>query len=440
MSAEIIVIGAGQGGLSAAAHLAQHGYSVSVYERGKRGEISYPWKDVLSRSIFPAVGMVTPPEDQFTPEPAWTFIPPSEKDTVTIPEDPSTGNVSMNRRALSEHLIKIAEDCGAKLFFESHVTELTFDGDAVTGIVVNGEKVSADLVIDASGLLTPFRGAIPEKFGLQAMPAKDDVMNAWRGAFKRREGSPEPEFKNRLFLRPVGLNGIAWCVLENKDTVDVLIGQIGGMTVEDRDRILAYIREQCEIMPDEDAYEGRYASICVRYAMPVLVADGYALVGDSSCLTMPIIGSGIDYAVLEGYYLADMIVKGEIKTFDAQSLWKYNVEVIKKFGSETIGLDIMKRSILTLPESQINDVFATHVLTGELLFDVMRGSVAAAFKPKTVCAAIKNLKTLMPVAKFMMPSLSAAGKAKKVAKRIPKKYDIEKIFAWKDEYNSFFKK
>ena len=439
MSYQIVVIGAGQGGLTAAAHLAQNGHSVSVYERGVRGEISYPWKDVFTRTIFPTVGMIEPPADSFSPEPAWTFIPPSLCDTVTIPENEATGNVSMNRRALSEHLISVAESCGAKIYFNSHVTELLFDGDAVCGIVVNGEKVSADLVIDASGLLSPFRGQIPSKFGLQAMPANDDVMSAWRGEFRRRPGSADPEHKNHLFLRPAGLNGIAWCVLEKDDMVDVLIGQIGGMTVEERDSILDYLRKQCEILPDEEPETGRYASICVRYAMPVLVADGYALVGDSSCLTMPIIGSGIDYAILEGYYLADMIVKGEISAFDAASLWKYNVEIIKKFGSETIGLDIMKRAILTLPESQINDVFKTHVLTGELLFDVMRGSVAAALKPKTVGAALKNLKTLLPVGKFMMPSLTAATKAKKVAKRIPKKYDAEKIAAWKDQYNGFFK-
>ncbi len=438
MNKRIVIIGAGQGGLTAAAHLAKNGYDVALYERGKRGGISYPWTDVLSKKIFHEAGLDQPPVEQFTAEPAWTFIPPSEKDYIVIPENPASGNVSMNRQALSEHLIRCAERAGAKLFFNSPVSDLLFDGDRVCGIVVSGEKVYADLVIDSSGLLSPFRGKVPDKFGLEAMPRKDGVMSAWRGRFKRKAGSPDPEHKNRLFLRPRGLNGIVWCVLDEDDTVDVLIGQIGGLTVEERDKFLCYLREKCEIMPSEDPFQGRYANICVRYAMPVLVADGYALVGDSSCLTMPIIGCGIDYAVKEGFCLADMIVRGEINSFDANSLWKYNQKIIHDFGSETIGLDILKRALLSAPEKLINGVFGTHIITGELLFDVMRGSTAGALKPKVVFSVLKNLKTILPVVKFLLPALKASGKAKKVAKRIPLLYDSDKITAWKDRYNGFF--
>lgn len=439
MSKKIVVIGAGHGGLCAAALLAKNGYDVSVYEKGKRGEISYPWKDTLVRGVFSEVGLKEPPKETHCPEPSWTFIPPSGKDEITIPENPQTGNISMDRRTLAEHLISVAEESGAKLYFESAVSDLQFSGDAVCGIIMGEEKISADLVIDASGLLSPFRGKIPQKFGLQVMPDKDGVMVAWRGRFRRKEGSSDPENKNRLFLRPKNLNGICWCVLDDDDTVDVLIGQIGGLGKEERDDMLAYIREQCEIMPDEEPFEGRYASICVRYAMPVLVADGYVLVGDSSCLTMPIIGCGITYAIQEGALLADLITKGEIKDFDAKSLWKYNVGVIKKYGSVTIGLDVLKRAILTVPEKMINDVFATHIFTGELMFGVIRGSFAAAFKPKTLATILKNLKTLIPVVKFLLPSLKNSGKAKKVAKRIPQKYGLTKIFGWKDKYDGFFK-
>ena len=77
MDKKIVVIGAGHGGLVAAALLAKNGYSVSVYERGRRGEISYPWKDVLLKSDFSQAGLDAPSEDKYSPEPAWTFIPPS---------------------------------------------------------------------------------------------------------------------------------------------------------------------------------------------------------------------------------------------------------------------------------------------------------------------------------------------------------------------------
>ncbi|MBQ1553627.1 MAG: NAD(P)-binding protein, partial [Clostridia bacterium] len=65
--AEIIIAGAGHGGLTAAYNFARNGYSVTVYEKKQRSELGYGWKDSMSPSAFNFCGMPMPEKKVFTP-------------------------------------------------------------------------------------------------------------------------------------------------------------------------------------------------------------------------------------------------------------------------------------------------------------------------------------------------------------------------------------
>lgn len=56
--------------------------------------------------------------------------------------------------------------------------------DVVVGICAEGKEQFFDLVIDASGMRSPFRAQVPNKFEIQSKPGKDDVMYGYR-AFSR---------------------------------------------------------------------------------------------------------------------------------------------------------------------------------------------------------------------------------------------------------------
>ena len=63
MSVKIIVAGAGHGGIAAAAILAQNGYDVTVYERGKEGTLGYDWTDIFAPGALKIAGIGMPPEE-----------------------------------------------------------------------------------------------------------------------------------------------------------------------------------------------------------------------------------------------------------------------------------------------------------------------------------------------------------------------------------------
>ena len=55
--AKIAVVGMGQGGMVAAIRLAKQGHDVTVFEKSKRGEVSYDWRDDIRADVFEAVGI-----------------------------------------------------------------------------------------------------------------------------------------------------------------------------------------------------------------------------------------------------------------------------------------------------------------------------------------------------------------------------------------------
>ena len=56
---KIIVAGAGHGGLTAAALLAQSGYDVTVYEKNAREDMGYDWHDVFDVPSLVEAGLET---------------------------------------------------------------------------------------------------------------------------------------------------------------------------------------------------------------------------------------------------------------------------------------------------------------------------------------------------------------------------------------------
>ena len=52
----ILVAGAGHGGLSAAAILAKNGYNVTVLEKSRREDIGHDWHDAMDIPAFITVG------------------------------------------------------------------------------------------------------------------------------------------------------------------------------------------------------------------------------------------------------------------------------------------------------------------------------------------------------------------------------------------------
>ncbi|MBR2057205.1 MAG: hypothetical protein IJ978_06060, partial [Clostridia bacterium] len=165
-----------------------------------------------------------------------------------------------------------------------------------------------------------------------------------------------------------------------------------------------------------------------------MVADGYVAIGDSAFMTIPLLGSGIASSLWAGDILYRTVKanmdKGVKDLFDKKHLWAYQVGVYEKFGAKHLGVDVLKRWLLTQSNEMVDWLFESKVLSNTDLQKVASGNLVtitpAAAIEKVMGVGLKNLPILLKMNTMVMKS----HKGERIGKRIPKKYDERKVSAW----------
>lgn len=424
---KIVIIGAGHGGMQAAKVLAAGGNDVTVYEKSTIDKLSRDRWDTIESAVFPDLDIPLP-EGSFKDN-ACAFTGPFSKKALVLDLPPEKRDWTVDRRVFAPQLVKAAEEKGAKFIFETEVEKLIFDNTSVKGIVVNGEEIKADLVIDASGVYSPFRASLPSRFGIDKQPDDDDVFFTWDAFFEHAEGVELPENYNFLMhLKYMGEKCISWCVPEFEDKFAAFIGKAGGMTKEEFDRLYAQLREDYPWLGTKMLRGGDFANIPIRYPLSKLFAPGYVAVGDSAFMPIPLLGCGVGNSLRAGQMLGDAIVKADSVSVDA--LWDYQVMYYKKIGAVSCLIDWIKRAVLVCDTDELKLLFESDIITNEELSGILNGKISLVSAGELVA----RLKKAYKVKGLFGDLLSAAVKgvsAMAVGLSIPKKYDPLKAAQWK---------
>lgn len=435
MSAKIAVIGLGQGGAVAAYRLLKAGFEVVVFEKSAKGMTSYDWKDDIRADIFEICDIPMPPMRCYEQKRKWLFISPDGQHSLPVPPLPPMEEISVDRRGLCDHFASLIMGAGGEIKFETSVNELILENGVVTGLRTDEGEQKFDLVIDASGMRSPFRAQIPKEFAVLAEPDKRGVLHGYRAFFHRNAGAQtlEEGVDCSMSLKHMGKEGISWANLVDDDKVDVLVGRLGELSDEDIAEALADLRKLHPIL-SEDMYFGQRVSICLRASAPVAVANGYVAVGDSAFQTMPLMGSGIESSMKAGKMLADRII--ESNDLSAASLWEYQKTWMKSLGADFAFIDALKRFALAIDPKLIDWVFASGLIQKSDL--ALVSTDTSKDKAKLPAKSIfKKIGLLLGKPSLTFPAIAAllrALKAKRVARSIPKNYNLKKIAKWAKKY------
>ncbi len=443
MGKKIIVAGGGHGGIAAGAILARNGYDVTVYEKNKREDMGYDWTDIFDRKGLFAVGMGMPDEDKYKLKNDMTFYSPSMKTPLRqhVPEDQL--EIQMERKEIYNHIISYAETCGVKFEYENPVLYPIMLGNRVAGIKTEKDGVIyADLVIDAAGLNSPVRMNLPEYLGIQNNISDFEQFYVYRGFYnKAAETTDEDNFKVCLFHQ--NHLGIYW-VADEENHTDVLIGRFTPIDLNDVEEALTYLRSFNPSLGTELVRGGQFVNICVRQPLGVMVADGYAAIGDSAFMPVPIIGSGIANCLKAAEILAYTIINDKTDSFSADVLWKYQRGFYKKLGNGLAPLACVKLMLTRLSGDDLDYIFDNGILTADDMTigadDTSLVSLFSGIKMDDIKTKLTGVYKNPVVMKKVLRMIKEIGAASAVVSAMPKVYNPKAVNAWVKQYNACFKR
>ncbi len=428
MGRKIIVAGAGHGGLIAGAALAEKGYDVTVYERHIKDELGYDWEDSVERKIFSECSLPEPDESEYRFSGPMKFYNPNLKTPLTV-NPVGEGSVMIERKYIYKVLLENAEKKGVRFVFNTEILAPVMDGLRVVGIHTSDGDVFGDLVIDAAGINSPLRKNLPVCCNVDRDYGYGECFFAYRAYFDKLPAE-EPDVKYEVFLIPGGEKGISW-VITGENSVDVLIGRMAPLSKTELEAELETMRRFSPQIGKNLLRGGEICQIPVRRPLSVMVCDGYAAVGDSAYMTLPMTGSGICASMRAGKLLAEAVLEDKNDEFSAKTLWEYNKKYILHLGMNFAAIDILKNILLCTKVDGVNFLFDKQIIT-EKDMSFGKGAGGSVSFSDIASRAIRGVGNL-PVLLRTAGALSKGDNAKKVYRQMPAEYDEAAVLKWKDD-------
>ena len=436
---EIIVAGGGNGGIVAAVKLARAGHHVTLFEAKENGHVGLAQTDAFDGDTF-RYADIEPSPDFKRGSNVITFFPEDRNlQPLTIPalDEPS---FIVDRRDLAKYMFSLAEEAGVEIRYSTTVKAPIILGNRVAGIVTDKGDFYGDMIIDACGVFSPLRSKLPDKFLINREIGKYDIVHAYRAYYSKNKNAPEPDTSYNLYLRNDGTTGFSWLITE-EDRTDTLICRFYRPEEKEISHIIREMQAENPQMGTELIDDDIRAIIPVCQPLGVLVCDGYAAVGDSAFMTIPVKGSGITYSFKAGTILADCIINDENGFYDTEALWEYQNKFFKEIGFGACHLAIIKNILPYLTASQVNDIFSLGLVTTEEIATVMSDKAGAFFNKSGILSVKNKIKLVSDndtIKDILSNLLMWIGKFIVIEASYPTKYDRKSAKKWNEKYNDFF--
>ncbi|MDD4316393.1 MAG: NAD(P)/FAD-dependent oxidoreductase [Clostridia bacterium] len=434
----ILIAGAGHGGLSAAAHLASIGYNVAVYEKQKRQHLGHDWHDTMTNKTFEYAGIEVYDERDIELRKNSTFFSPALRTSISFDIPDSEQEWEIDRKVLYKYLLDNAVKNGAKIYFEKEVQRPLIKDGKVCGLVVGGEEIQGDLVIDSAGLYSPVMRSLPESYSMAPSYGKNDIFHTFRAYFKLIEGAEITNPKRfNIYFKFNGLKGIAWFKITD-GMADVLIGSVEPLKMEQVNDALAKLRLAQPSIGTELLRGGQIKDIPLKSTLSKLVGDNYAALGDVVSMPVPLNGSGITNAVRAGQMLAETLaeIDGRDEEYSEINLWAYQVKYFSEAAPKMISICIIKDRLLKYRPNAIDFLFDKKILTAKELSDGANGREVAMSKAD-ILDKVKKGSSRIIILLQLKSAVAKAKKAKLCALAIPKTYEQAQVNAWRRKIEAF---
>lgn len=324
---DVVVVGGGPAGSTAATIMAQRGLSVKLFEREAFprfhiGESLIPetyW-------VFKRMGMLDKMQKSaFVKKFSVQFVNSAGKESAPFyfhdnrPEECSQ-TWQVIRSEFDKMMLENAKEKGVEVHQPSRVLEILFEGDKAIGVKVQKEDGSQEtilskVVVDASGQST----MLQNKFKLRVWDPvlnKGAIWTYWKGAY-RDAGKDEGA---TVVVQTVNKKGWWWYIPQHDDTVSVGVVAPFDYLFKGRGPHEQTYNEELEATPamqkrlaPATRLTGYFATKDYSYRSKEVAGNGWVLVGDAFGFLDPLYSSGVLLALKSGELAADSVADGIAK-------------------------------------------------------------------------------------------------------------------------------
>lgn len=418
--AKIIIAGAGHGGLVAGALLAKLGHKVIALE--KETIIGHDWEDRFPVEVlYDLIGEEVPLE-KLRKRSDSTFLSPSEIFPIVVPFEESKRPRMMWRKDVLDKLLLFYKASGGEILFNVEVKSPIIRDGKVVGIETSIGNMEGDLIIDSLGIDSVIRKQLPKDYSIEADYQRGDAFYAYRAYFKRIPQEKDKSAPFNVYISHMGKQGISWYDGENS-VADLLIGRIEPLDDNEIQTTVLHLKSQNPDLTLEILHGGQKGKIPVRRPLPKFIGNGYAAVGDSAYMTIPMNGMGIELSIKAGKLLANTVGKEDKIT--EELLWNYNVKFIKEKGGELAANEILKNTLLNLGPSEIDFLFKEKIINSKDLSGAGADMRLSVLLGKFI-RGLKKPKTFFK----LLNGIMLGKKAKKQYEKVPEKFDQDNVDNW----------
>ena len=449
---DVIVVGAGTGGTTAARFAANEGLSVCLIER--KPETLKPPKicgDAVGKEIFDILDIAPPEGDELSChiKGAKLYTPNREKSITMI--DPKQTGYIIDRLRFGQRLLQEALDAGVEQFLDKTTAlDLVYDGDSVGGVRVkleNGEKVnlSSKVVIDASGLYSPLRKKIKSDLIENDFDDTDAIL-CYREIVQfptQAQEVKDVDYISIILDQEKAPGGYIWYFPKNEYALNIGLGVYMDYGGKVKDLYRENVFKEFIDTDKVEIHSSGGGVAPVRRPLWSCADDGIMFVGDAGLQVNPLHGGGIDPSMRGGYYAAltaaDAIEKGD---YALETLWNYNVKIMRGFGAEFAGLDLLRRVLQSLSNADLNFGLEKNLLTASEILEIAESGDLSLSLWDMAFKAFKGMSRpdLLLDLNYLRIHMN---EIIKLYRNFPEVYDPQKFESWKlkvkDEYDKIKK-